>query len=101
MRLGTIILWIDCALEVGRVRNIFACGTLRSAGDAIYPLVVGLASQWGIAVGLGWLFAIPLEWGLVGAWVAFAIDENLRGVILMRRWHTKGWVGRSFAARMA
>lgn len=101
VRLGTIILWIDCALEVGRVRNIFACGTLRSAGDAIYPLVVGLASQWGIAVGLGWLFAIPLEWGLVGAWVAFAIDENLRGVILMRRWHTKGWVGRSFAARMA
>ena len=99
VRLGTIILWIDCVLEVGRVRNIFACGTLRSAGDAIYPLVVGLASQWGIAVGLGWLFAIPLEWGLVGAWVAFAIDENLRGVILMHRWHTKGWVGRSFAAR--
>jgi len=101
VRLGVLILWIDCVLEVGRVRNIFACGTLRAAGDAVYPLVVGLVFQWGVAVGLGWLFAIPFGWGLVGAWVAFALDENLRGVVLNRRWHTKGWVGRSFAVTPA
>lgn len=97
IRLGVIILWIDCALEVGRVRNIFACGTLRATGDAVYPLLVGVTFQWGVAVGLGWLFAIPFGWGIVGAWVAFALDENLRGIFLCRRWHAKAWVGRSFA----
>ena len=95
--LGVTILWIDVVLEIGRVRNIFACGTLRAAADPVYPLVVGVISQWGIAVGLAWIFAIPFGWGLVGAWVAFMLDENIRGVILMRRWHTKGWVGKSLS----
>lgn len=97
IRLGTIILWIDVTLEVGRVRNIFACGTLRAAGDAVYPLVVGVIFQWIVAVGLAWIFAIPFGWGLLGAWIAFSLDENLRGIILMRRWHSKDWTGRSLS----
>lgn len=97
IRLGTAILWIDCTLELGRVRNIFACSTLRAAGDPVYPLVVGLIFQWGVAVGVAWIFAIPLGWGLIGAWVAFSLDENLRGIVLMRRWHSLGWTGKSLA----
>ncbi len=97
IRMGTIILWIDLTLEVGRVRNIFACGTLRSAGDPFYPLAVGVTFQWVVAVGVAWLFAIPFGWGLIGAWVAFSLDENLRGVILMRRWHSLRWTGKSLA----
>lgn len=97
--LGTTVLWIDVALEVGRVRNIFACGTLRAAADPVYPLVVGIIFQWGVAVGIAWILALPLGWGLIGAWVAFALDENLRGIILMRRWHTKGWVGKSLSQK--
>lgn len=97
VRVGCIILWIDCLLEIGRVRNIFACSTLRATGDAVYPLVVGVIFQWSVAVGVSWIFAFPCGWGLVGAWIGFALDENLRGVVLMRRWHTKGWVGKSLA----
>lgn len=97
IRMGCIILWIDSILEVGRVRNIFACQTLRCTGDAVYPLVVGIIFQWGVAVGIAWLFAFPCGWGLIGAWIAFALDENLRGIVLMRRWHTKGWVGKNLA----
>lgn len=98
IRLGTLILWIDVTLELGRVRNIFACGTLRAAGDPVYPLVVGIVFQWSVAVGVAWLFAIPFGWGLLGAWVAFSLDENLRGIVLMRRWHSKAWAGKSLAA---
>ena len=97
VRMGVVILWIDCVLEIGRVRNIFACSTLRAAGDPVYPLVVGIIFQWGVAVGVAWLFAIPFGWGLIGAWVAFALDENLRGIVLMRRWHSKDWQGKSLA----
>ncbi len=97
IRMGVIILWIDVVLSVGRVRNIFACGTLRASGDPFYPLVVGIIFQWGVAVGVAWVFAIPFGWGLVGAWVAFALDENLRGIVLMRRWHSKAWQGKSLA----
>lgn len=97
IRMGCVILWIDCILEVGRVRNIFACQTLRCTGDAVYPLIVGIIFQWGVAVGIAWVFAFPCGWGLIGAWIAFALDENFRGIVLMRRWHTKDWAGKNLA----
>ncbi len=97
VRLGGIILWRDVTLEGGRVRNIFACGTLRATGDVFYPLVVGICFQWAVAVGVAWAFAIPFGWGLIGAWVGFSLDENLRGIVLMRRWHSQGWRGKSLA----
>ena len=95
IQLGSILLCIDCVLEVGRIRNIFSCWTLRAVGDVFYPMVVGITFQWVIAVGLFWVVAIPLGWGLVGAWCVFALDENIRGCILLRRWHAKVWIGKS------
>lgn len=97
IRMGTIILWIDVILEIGRVRNIFACGTLRAAGDVVYPVVVGVTFQWIVAVGIAYLLGIPFGLGLIGMWIGFALDENLRGIVLMRRWHSKNWMGKSFA----
>ena len=96
VRLVCWVLVVDFFLEIGRVRNIFACGILRAAGDVVYPVVVGVIFQWSVAVGLSYLLGIPLGWGLIGMWIGFALDENLRGIILMRRWHKKGWVGKSF-----
>ena len=97
IRLGTVILWIDCILEIGRMRNIFSCWTLRAVGDVFYPMVVGITFQWLIAVGLFWVVSIPLGCGLLGAWCVFALDENVRGCILIRRWHAKAWMGKSLA----
>ena len=93
---GTWIFCIDVLLSYGRVKNVFACGTLRAAGDAIYPVIVGIICQWSIAVGLAWTLGIPLGWGLIGMWIAFCIDENVRGIILMHRWHSQKWRGKSF-----
>jgi len=44
------------------------------------------------AVGLG----IPLGLGLVGMWIGFALDENIRGVILLRRWRSGRWRSKGF-----
>lgn len=95
--LGTWIFIIDWVLNIGRVKNIFACGTLRATGDAVYPVVVGVIFQWVVAVGFAWFVGIPLGYGLIGFWLAFCLDENLRGIILMRRWHSQKWRGKSFA----
>jgi len=97
IQMGMWVFVVDIFLEVGRVRNIFACGTLRAAGDAVYPVVVGVIFQWLVAVGVSYLLGIPLGYGLIGMWVGFALDENLRGIILMRRWHSRRWTGKSFA----
>ena len=95
IRVGTIIFFIDVILSIGRVANIFAVGTLRSTGDAIFPVTIGILFQWIVAVGVSYVLGIPLGFGLIGMWCGFALDENLRGIILVRRWHSKKWQGKN------
>ncbi len=94
--MGCWVLVIDCILEIGRSANIFAVGTLRATGDAIYPVCIGIIFQWSVAVALSYFVGIELGYGLVGMWVCFALDENLRGVILMRRWRSGKWKTKGF-----
>ncbi len=94
--MGCWVFVIDLFLEYGRVSNIFAVGTLRATGDAIYPVVIGIIFQWTIAVGLSYFIGIPLGYGLVGMWVGFALDENIRGIVLMRRWRSGKWRTKNF-----
>jgi Na+-driven multidrug efflux pump len=96
IRLGSIILVIDIVLEVGRAINIYATNALRSAGDVNYPFYVGLVVQWSVAVGFGYLWGIHWGWGLIGMWCAFLLDENLRGLIFVRRWDSMKWAKKSF-----
>jgi Na+-driven multidrug efflux pump len=70
---------------------------LRATGDVVYPFVVGVIFQWTIAVGLSYVIGVPLGYGLVGMWVGFALDENVRGIILLRRWRSGKWRSKGFA----
>lgn len=96
IRLGTIVLFVDVILEVGRAINIYATNALRSAGDVNYPFYVGFVVQWSVAVGCGYLFGIHWGWGLVGMWCAFLMDENLRGIIFVQRWNSMKWAKKGF-----
>ena len=96
IRMGTIVLFIDVVLEVGRAINIYATNALRATGDVNYPFYVGLVVQWSVGVGCGYLFGIHWGWGLAGMWCAFVLDENLRGIIFVRRWNSLKWAKKGF-----
>ena len=99
--MGFWVLVVDLFLEYGRVSNIFACGTLRATGDAVYPVIIGIIFQWSIAVGVSYVIGIPMGFGLIGMWVGFAIDENIRGIILKRRWRSLKWTTKGFVKSAA
>ena len=94
--LGCTVLVIDVFVEVGKVSNIFYTTVLRSVGDVNFPFYVGITVQWLVGVVFGWLFGLQFGWGLVGMWWAFFLDESLRGIIFIWRWHSKRWQQRSF-----
>jgi len=94
--MGFWVFIIDWFLEIGRTSNIFGVNTLRATGDAIYPVIIGVFFQWTVAVGVSYVIGIPLGYGLIGMWVGFALDENIRGIILMRRWHSGKWRKKGF-----
>ena len=97
--LGCTILWIDVLLEFGRPTNIFATNALRAAGDVNYPFYVGVVVMWSVAVVAAYFAGIVFGLGLVGMWLAFACDENIRGVVFIRRWYSMNWASKSFATR--
>lgn len=96
IRLGRIIMGIEIVLELGRAINIVLVRALQGTGDIKYPISVGITSQWLVAVGGSFLLGVVLGWGLVGIWVAMAMDECLRGTIFLARWKSGKWRAKSF-----
>lgn len=90
--LTAIVVWIDITLEVGRALNMIVIQALRAAGDYIFPVAFGAVSMWLIAVGCSYLFGISFGWGLVGIWLAFSLDENIRGWVMLNRWNKRDWL---------
>ncbi len=99
IRLGCTILCIDVILEIGRPINIVATNALRATGDVNYPFYVGLIFMWSLAVLGGYIAGFVLGFGIVGMWCAFALDENVRGLVFVRRWKSLKWKGKAFVAK--
>lgn len=96
IRLGVTIMFVDILVEIGRAVNIYATNALRSAGDVNFPFYLGVTVQWTVSVGLSYMFGIYWGWGLVGMWVAFFLDENIRALVFVRRWNSMKWAKKSF-----
>ena len=95
IKLAKDVLFIEIFLEVGRGANIVLVQCLQAAGDIRIPVFVGVFGMWVFAVTLSYYFGIVLGWGLVGVWVAMAIDEIIRALIFVWRWQSNKWRGRS------
>ncbi|MCM1991000.1 MATE family efflux transporter [Oceanirhabdus seepicola] len=89
--LGATILIIDILVEVGRTFNIVVIDALRGTGDTIFPVLIGIISLWLISIGLAYVLGIRYNLGLIGIWIAFGIDECLRGILMYFRWKSGKW----------
>lgn len=91
IQLVSILLSIDIALEVGRVLNLIYGIALKTSGDAVFPMAVAVIFAFLCAAGGTWFFGIHLGWLAVGAYVAMALDECVRAVCMVLRWHSGSW----------
>ncbi len=91
IKIGASVLVLSIILETGRTLNIVIINSLRAAGDATFPVIMGALSMVMMSVPLGYLFVFVLDMGLPGIWLAIAADEWLRGIIMFFRWKSKKW----------
>ena len=89
------VLLVDIFLEQGRATVLMFLFNLRSVGDVIVPVLIELVCMWFFAVFCGYMFGIVFGLGLAGMWVAFAMDESSRGIVLALRWRTQKWKRRN------
>ena len=94
--LGKSLLLVSIFLEPARAVNVIGGFSLRTVGDARFPLIIGIVFIWGI---LPVIFAIDHYWKftLFGLWICFAADEILRAIINYWRWRTGKWKTMGFA----
>lgn len=91
IQIASIVILIDFVVELGRALNNCLSGALRAVGDVTFQLIVNQSSGWLVAVGGAYFFGIVMGWELYGIWLAFALDECTRGLILLYRWHSRKW----------
>lgn len=91
INIAVTIAFIQVFLEFGRAFNIIYIRAMQSAGDVIFPIVIGIGAEWFISVGLGYFFGIVMNMGLTGVWLGFALDECIRAVICHIRWKSGKW----------
>ncbi len=91
------ILIINVFLEFGRTTNLVVLACLRGAGDVYYPTICAIFSNWIVSVLGSYLLAVVCGFGIYGLFVALALDEIVRGVLMLIRfkggkWRTKALV---------
>lgn len=91
IKLGADVLLLSIVLETGRTINIILVNSLRAAGDAKFPLWIGMFTMVGMSLPLGYYFVFQLDMGLAGLWLAIAADEWLRAFIMFFRWRSRAW----------
>lgn len=89
--LGKKIMFIEIFLGMGKSTNIILVRSLQTAGDIKFPTTIGIISMWAIAVGLGYVLGSILGLGLIGVWIAMALDEIIRAIIFAIRWKQGKW----------
>lgn len=65
-------------------------GGLRGAGDTRYVMFTTMIGQWGLRLGLS-VFAIWQGYGLVGVWMAMALDMFIRCFLILFRFRSGQW----------
>ena len=89
------VLWVAIILEFSRSLNLIFIQALRSAGDTTFPLVMAILSMLGVAATMAYVLGIHLGLGLLGIYLAYAMDELLRGILMLTRWQSRKWEHKS------
>ncbi len=89
--LGAMALKIVAIVQPAQATQFILAGALRGAGDTKWPLYASVFGIWGGRVFLGYLFTQVLHFGLLGAWVAIAIDQCIRAIVIFQRFSAGRW----------
>ena len=75
----------------GQLVNMSICGGLRGGGDTRWPLIASVTGILFIRTGITYIMLHVFNMGLQGAWLAMAMDQNLRCMISYFRYRSGKW----------
>ena len=88
--LGARCLRIEAFAEPMFAASIIAVCVCVGAGDTLKPAIISLCSMWFVRLTMAYFLSI--HYGLVGVWIAMAIELTFRGILLMTRLFRGSWM---------
>lgn len=89
------ILMVGIVIEIGRTTNLVIIGSMKAAGDVLFPVLIGMAVMWGVGISVGYSAGVLLSLGVAGVFMGTATDECVRGMIAFLRWRKGSWKGKA------
>ncbi len=89
------VMLVGIIMELGRTTNLIVIGSLKAAGDYIFPVVIGMLSMWLVGITVGYTSGVLLGLGAAGVFMGTMADEFLRGIIVIIRWVKGSWRNKS------
>lgn len=89
------VLFVGIFMEIGRTTNLVVINSLKSAGDVLFPVLVGLFSMWIIGIGTGYTCGVIFKLGVAGVFMGTMSDELFRAIVVLCRWISKKWQGKA------
>ncbi len=89
--LGIMCLRIVAIAQPPFAMAIILSGAIRGAGDTKFPMYASILGIWIIRLSLAMFLGIFLGLGLLGVWVAMAIDLYFRGFLFYFRFSSGYW----------
>lgn len=88
---GVIALQVATFGLFGQTDQQILSGGLRGAGDTAWPLYSTFVSVLGLRVALCYLFVQVWHFGVMGAWIAWDVDQTARALFIYLRFRSGRW----------
>jgi len=89
--MGVVALRVVAFMQVPEAVGFVLSGALRGAGDTRSVLVITSVGVWAVRLGTSLIFVYALGLGLLGAWLAMALDWVVRSAYLIVRFRAGRW----------
>lgn len=88
---GIVALRVVAFMQIPEAIGFVLSGALRGAGDTRSVLYITAAGVWVVRLGAALVLVYLLDLGLLGAWLAMALDWVFRSAYLVARFRAGGW----------
>lgn len=99
IRFATSVLPWFFLYEFGRCVNLIYINSLKASGDVIFPLISAIICMF-LCSSLGsWVLGIYFNLGFLGIFLAQALDEVVRAILMLFRWGGNKWMNKAIVKK--
>lgn len=91
LKLGVRILMILAIITPAQISQVILSGCLRGSGDTKYTAMVSLICIALVRPVFTYFFCYVVDFAVIGAWIAMAIDQFLRLILMFTRFSSGKW----------